>query len=437
MFDDILDNYLRFLESLTVEHFIRLFWFYIFFEFLRYFILEFAVLNLWKLSKFFNRGKYEKAKKDFWFEYPLISIIIPGKNEGKHLYKLIRSLNEQTYRNLEIIVVDDGSDDDTEIIGRDLEKAGLIDHFIRNEVRGGKASGANTALRFTKGKYIVHLDADCSYDRDAMEKIIIPFYMDKDVAGVGGNVMVRNYKESLVTSLQAIEYYDTISIGRVVTSYLGIYRIISGAFGAFRADALEQVKGWDIGPGLDGDITVKLRKLGYKIKFEQEAVCLTSVPNTVKKLTKQRLRWDKSLIRFRVRKHKDVLIPNQAFSFLNFFAFLENITYNLILNFKWYIYLIDMMANYPSQLINIIITNILLYTFTNFMKFVVYSLYRARTNASYTYFLIYIPCMVFYFGYYLRVVRTIAYIQEFFFKRSYKDPWNPEKTSVHAQRMKL
>lgn len=437
MFEELLDNYIRFLQSLTLDHFIRLFWFYIFFEFLRYFILEFFVLNLYKLSKRFGRDKYEKARKDFLFEYPLVSIIIPGKNEGKHIYKLIQSLNEQTYKNTEIIVVDDGSDDDTPTICKGLEKAGLIDKFIRNDVRGGKASAANTALRFTKGKFIVHLDADCSYDRDAMEKIIIPFYLDKSVAGVGGNVMVRNYEESLVTSLQAIEYFDTISIGRVVTSYLGIYRIISGAFGAFRADALEQVKGWDIGPGLDGDITVKLRKLGYKIKFEQEAVCLTTVPNTFKKLTKQRLRWDKSLIRFRVRKHKDVLIPNQAFSFLNFFAFLENITYNLILNFKWYFYLGDMLIHFPSQIVNIIITNILLYTVTNFTKFVIYSLYRARTNASYTYFLIYIPGMVFYFGYYLRIVRTIAYIQEFFFKQSYKDPWNPEKTSVHAQRMNL
>ncbi|MFT4600717.1 MAG: biofilm PGA synthesis N-glycosyltransferase PgaC [Arenicella sp.] len=437
MFEELLDNYIRFLDSLTVGHFIRLFWFYIFFEFMRYFLLEFFVLNLWKLSGLWSKKKYAQAKKEFHFEYPLVSIIIPGKNEGKHLYKLVTSLNEQTYKNTEVIVVDDGSDDDTPIIGRALEKAGMLDVFIRNEVRGGKASGANTALRFTKGKYIVHLDADCSYDRDAIEKIIIPFYLDRDVAGVGGNVMVRNYDESLVTTLQAIEYYDTISIGRVVTSYLGIYRVISGAFGAFRADALDQVKGWDIGPGLDGDITVKLRKLGYKIKFEQEAVCLTTVPNTVKKLTRQRLRWDKSLIRFRVRKHKDVLFPNQAFSFLNFFAFLENITYNLLLNFKWYFYLGDMLTNYRSMLVNIIITNVLLYTATNFFKFVVYSLYRARTNASYTYFLIYIPCMVFYFGYYLRVVRTIAYIQEFFFKQSYKDPWNPAKTSIHAKKMNL
>jgi biofilm PGA synthesis N-glycosyltransferase PgaC len=87
--------------------------------------------------------------------------------------------------------------------------------------------------------------------------------------------LVRNYKASLVATLQAIEYADTISTGRITTSYLGIYRVVSGAFGAFKREALDRVGGWDIGPGLDGDITVKLRKLDYKIAFESEA----SLPN--------------------------------------------------------------------------------------------------------------------------------------------------------------
>jgi cellulose synthase/poly-beta-1,6-N-acetylglucosamine synthase-like glycosyltransferase len=370
-------------------------------------------------------------------ENPLVSILIPGKNEGKHLYKLVKSLGEQTYKNIEIIVVDDGSDDDTAIIGRSLEKAGLIDMFIRNEVRGGKASGANLALRYASGKYIIHLDADCSYDFDAMEKILIPFYMDKNVGGVGGNVNARNHKESLASTLQAIEYYNTISVGRQVTAYLGIYRIISGAFGAFRADVLNQVKGWDIGPGLDGDITVKIRKKGYKIKFAYDANCLTSVPNTFKKLIKQRLRWDKSLVRFRMRKHKDVLFPTQSFKLLDFIGAFENITYNVVLNFKWYVYLAIMLTFYRPLFVNIFITNILLYTATNFVKFLIFSLYRDRTHANVSYFLIYIPCLVFYFGLYLRIVRTIAYLQEIFFKKSYQDPWNPRKTSIYAERLGL
>jgi len=431
----LLDNYLRFISTLTPAYFFELFWFYFIFEFVRYFVFEFVVLNFVKIKNWVDKPKREDARRRLFLENPLISILIPGKNEGKHLYKLAKSLSEQTYKNIEIIVVDDGSDDHTPEIGRSLEKAGLIDLFLRNEVRGGKASAANLALRFAKGKYIIHLDADCSYDFDSMENILIPFFIDERVGGVGGNVNVRNHKDSLAATLQGIEYFNTITIGRTVTSYLGIYRIISGAFGAFRADVMRELKGWDIGPGLDGDITVKIRKKGYKIRFAQDATCLTSVPNTFKKLIKQRFRWDKSLVRFRLRKHKDILYPTKSFRFLDFFGALENIVYNLVLNFKWYVYLGIMLSLYKPLLFNIFITNILLYTSTNFVKFILYSLYREKVHSSMSYYLPYIPCMVIYFGFYLRVVRTIAYIQEFFFKKSYDDPWNPSKTSVHAKHL--
>ncbi|HRP53453.1 MAG TPA: glycosyltransferase [Fluviicola sp.] len=432
-----LDEFLSYLTSLGFDRFTRIFWFFVFFELIRFLLVDFIVLVIAKISYWLNKKRRQEAYHRMMLERPLVSVIIPGKNEGKHIYKLVNSLREQSYKNLEIIVVDDGSDDETPMIGRDMEKNGFIDLFIRNEFRGGKASAANLALRFTKGKFIVHLDADCSYNFDAIEKIIIPFYEDDRIGGVGGNVMVRNYKTSLVTTLQAIEYYDTISIGRVVASHLGIYRIISGAFGAFRADAMEKIQGWDIGPGLDGDISVKIRKIGYKVKFANQAVCLTSVPDTFKKLMKQRLRWDKSLIRFRVRKHKDVFYPNQHFRFSNFFSFLENITYNIILNIKWYVYFFDMVINFPHQLVFIFLTNFFLYTCTNFIKFIVFSLFRTEKNAGITYFIPYLPLMVLYFGYFLRIVRTVAYFQEFFFKKSYNDPWNPPKTSKHAKELKI
>ena len=212
-----------------------------------------------------------------------------------------------------------------------------------------------------------------------------------------------------------------------------MYRVISGAFGAFKADALNKLKGWDIGPGLDGDITVKIRKLGYKIEFAPEAICLTNAPNTFKKLMKQRMRWDKSLVRFRMRKHKDVFYPNQSFNFPNFFSFFENIMYGFVLNIKWVFYVADMWLNNNSVIEFIFLTNILMYTFTNYFKFLVFSLFRVRKNAPISYFLIYIPGVVFYFGYYLRIIRLTAHFQEIFFKASYKDPWNPLKTSKFAK----
>ncbi|PWH86698.1 glycosyltransferase family 2 protein [Brumimicrobium oceani] len=426
-------EFISYIQALGPAKFLRVFWFFVIFEFFRYFLLDLVGLILHRVSLWVNRKKWKRASEQLKKENPLVSIIVPGKNEGKHIFKLVKSLSEQTYQNYELIIIDDGSDDNTPIICKSLLKNGLIDQFYRNDVRGGKASAANLGLRFTKGKFIIHLDADCSYDNDAVEKIILPFYYDKDIGGVGGNVMVRNYKESLVTTLQAVEYFNSVGIGRIVTSQFGIYRIISGAFGAFRADVMDKIQGWDIGPGLDGDITVKIRKSGYKIHFAPEAVCLTSVPNTFKKLAKQRYRWDKSLIRFRLRKHKDVLFPNQGFSLINFISFFENILYNLILNFKWYFYAIDLVINFPDLLVHIMLTNLFLYTTMGYIKLILFGWFRTRSNAPNYYFLPYIPLMVIYFGYFLRFVRTRAYFMELFFKASYNDPWNPLKTSVHAK----
>lgn len=432
---EFIDEFINYISAVGVSKLIRIFWFFVYFEFARFFLFELSVIIIWKINERKRNIRYEKARQRFFIERPLISIIVPGKNEGKHIFKLANSLREQSYKHFEFIVIDDGSDDNTKQICNSLQKSGYIDLFLSNDVRGGKASAANLGYRYAKGKYIVHFDADCSYDNDALEKIIVPFYQDENIGAVGGNILVRNYKESLCTTLQAIEYSDTISVGRIVSSYLGIYRLVSGAFGAFSKEALDRVGGWDIGPGLDGDITVKLRKLGYKIVFEPEAICQTNVPNTFKKLMKQRLRWDKSIIRFRVRKHRDVFYPNQLFSFSNFISSAENITYNLILNVKWWFYLIDMIVNYWSLLGFIFPFNILLYTTNNFLKFIVFSLFRKRKNASIIYFIPYLPCMVIYFGFYLRVVRSVAYVQEFFFKKSYKDSWNPAKSSRHAKEL--
>jgi cellulose synthase/poly-beta-1,6-N-acetylglucosamine synthase-like glycosyltransferase len=434
---EYLDEFFNYLSSVSPSKLVRVFWFFFFFEFIRFFVVDFTTVLLWKLTAVFRKKRINEGRNLFWAEKPLISIIVPGRNEGKHIFKLANSLKEQTYQNFELIVIDDGSDDETRAICMSLKKNGLIDIFLTNDVRGGKASAANLGLRYASGKYIIHMDADCSYDRDAVENIIVPFYYDEKLGAVGGDVQVANYRESLCASLQAIEYTDSISIGRISQSQLGIYRIISGAFGAFRKEALQSVGGWDIGPGLDGDITVKVRKLGYQIHFEPTAICQTNVPVSFKALINQRLRWDKSLIRFRLRKHRDVFYPNESFRISNFVSFVENVTYSLVLNFKWYFYLIDMVLNFTSRLIFIIPMNFILYTINNYFKFIVFSLFRERKNVKAEYFMLYMPLMALYFGYFLRLVRTYAYLQELFFKRSYEDSWNPEKSSKQAKALRL
>ena len=431
-----IESFIYFWSDAGILKFIRVFWLFFVFELGRYVIFDLIVVLFYKGNRYINRASIQLAKDKVWDELPLVSVIVPGKNEGKHIYKLVRSLSEQTYKNFEIIVVDDGSEDNTVMIGRDLERNGLIKLFLSNEVRGGKASAANLAFRYAKGKYVLHLDADCSFHRDAIENALFPFYMDERIAAVGGNLEVRDGDKSICTNLQSIEYLKTISIGRMVTSYLGIYNIVSGAFGMFKKDALDQVKGWDIGPGLDGDITMKIRKLGYRVHFEPSAIGLTSVPRTFEKLAKQRLRWNKSIVRFRMRKHKDVFYPGAHFRFANFMASAENIFFNVILNILWYIHVSDMILNFSDILIYILPMNLLLYTCANVFQFLVVLFFSSDAKSKLK-LIPYLPLMVFYNGYFMRIVKSIAHFREMFMWSSYNDSWNPSKSSQEAKKYQL
>lgn len=430
------DEFFWYWYSNGFEKVFYIFWYFFLLEAPRFLVMDMVVLFAFYRSRRKNSEIYEEAKQKLYFENPLISLIAPGKNEGAHIYKLVDSISKQNYPNIEIIIIDDGSDDDTPVICRSLLNSGLIDVFLRNDVRGGKASAANLALRYAKGKYIVHLDADTSFDEDAIERIIIPFYIDKTVGAVGGNIKVRNQDEAIVTSLQAVEYLQTISVGRIVTAYLGIYKIVSGAFGAFRKDVIERIGGWDVGPGLDGDITVKIRKMGYTVAFEPTAIGFTNVPTTFRRLSNQRLRWSKSLIRFRLRKHADIFKAQSHFTFSNFFAMFENVFFNLILDGIWFFYMVTIIINNIDHLGFIIPLKIMIYGTSSFIQFLIV-LSLSRQWRSETKLLIYIPLMMIYNGYYMRVIRTMAYIKEIFFYSSYNDPWNPAKSSSKAKEFGL
>lgn len=428
----MLAPYFDFLRGLSTQEFIRIFWFFFVFELPRYIVMDYMGIFAHYLHRRSQGDARAEARRNLFLENPLVSIIVPGKDEGDNFHQLARTLQEQTYQHYELIVVDDGSEDDSALIGRNLAEQGAIDVFLRNEVRGGKASAANLCLRYADGKYVVHLDADCSLDRDALERLLTPFYLDEKIGAVGGSLGARNANTNLCTLLQSIEYYLVISVGRLVASSLGILRIVSGAMGAFRRDVLAQVGGWDIGPGLDGDLTVKIRKAGYRVAFDPNANALTDVPTSFAALAKQRLRWQRSLVRFRLRKHLNVFRADANFTLSNFLSFLENIFFNLILNILWYIYIFDILLNFTDYIFFVIITNFFIYTAAKYVEFGAL-LMLARRQREKLYLLPFIPLMVLYTGYFIRFVRTAAYFTEFFFKSSYKDPWNPPKTSRKAE----
>ncbi|MFI3305675.1 MAG: glycosyltransferase [Rikenellaceae bacterium] len=434
---NIFDYINNLLSGMTFEKLVAIFWFLFFIEISRYYLLDIVVLARRWIYSNIRHSKEVRAKIELYTQNPFVSIIVPGKNEGKHIYKLTQSLKEQTYRNFELVVVDDGSDDDTKIICESLKACGLIDKFYSVSERGGKASAANLALVENKSEIVVHLDADSSLDRDALEQVLIPFYTQDNVGAVGGCVKVRNSEESICTIMQSMEYLESIQVGRTVTSDLGGFRTISGAFGAFRSDVLKQVGKWDIGPGLDGDITQKIRKSGYNVIFNPHAICLTNVPTSFMALYKQRLRWSKSLVRFRLRKHVNVFdISSANFRMSNFVTNLDNVVFNFFFDILWLFYMLSFMVYQPYSLLDLLILKFMITIPLGFLSFGLSMMLSERWQEEFK-MIIFAPFQPIYSGYFLRVTRIIATFREFFFFSSYRDSWNPEKSSRWAQAERL
>jgi poly-beta-1,6-N-acetyl-D-glucosamine synthase len=137
---------------------------------------------------------------------------------------------------------------------------------LRLEHRGGKSAAINLGLSACTGDIVVISDVDTTFDRSAFAELL-GYFADPRVGAVSGSLGVRNASASLITRHQAIEYAIGIALGRIVQDSLGILSIVSGAFGAFRRAALEQVGGQDVEVGEDADLTMKLRRAGWRILF--------------------------------------------------------------------------------------------------------------------------------------------------------------------------
>ncbi|MFW5837317.1 MAG: glycosyltransferase family 2 protein [Desulfovibrionaceae bacterium] len=431
----MLNELLEFVASLTPGKFFALFWYFFVFELTRYILFDGAMIFAYLTGRILKRKSYLQARNLLFNQQPLVSVIAPGRNEGRYIPKLAATLRDQTYRNYELIVVDDGSDDDTDRICRRLHKQGAIDKFFRNSRRGGKASAANLALRYATGEFIVHIDADSHLREDALERILTPFYMDENIGAVGGDIRVANLGDSLCASLQGVEYMKSLSTGRTVASMLRILRIVSGAYGAFRGDVLRRIKGWDPGPGLDGDLTIKIRKLGYRVVHSPHSVCYTNVPASFRKLSVQRYRWERSLIRFRFRKHRDLLsLKSSNFRLANMLTILDNILYNFVFNLKWWVYILQILLFHNTLLPYIAAVNLILYTGSNAVQFLFACLLYGKTlRGSQLSLAVFLPLMPLYMGWYLRVVRTYAHLMELLFSVSYRDSWTPWKVSRESR----
>jgi len=418
---------LNFLRALGEVHVLDLFLVAILLDFPRYLLGFISVVGATGWSYLRNR-RYEQDED---FVLPeRVSILLAGFNEEQTIERCVRSLREQSYRgDLEIVCVDDGSIDNSFAVMRRLERAGLIQRAARLDLRGGKAAANNLCATMATGDILVVVDADCSFDLDAIREILRPFHEEADVAAVCGNIMVRNWADNLVTALQQIEYLITISLGKTLADALGFVTCISGAFGAFRREAWRDVGGVDVGPGEDFDLTCRLRLAGHRLRFARQAICYTDAPDTFRSFFNQRSRWERDTFWIRFRKFNYTFNPvHQRFRWSELFNQAEFMVFTLLPALIFPIYLLYLVIVLPGFAPVLILAVSIGLAVVDIVAFLLALLLMGR--GEYFLLLPLAPVAGLFQAYVVRVMRLVSYAEEMIFSRSLDDNYVPQKVRV-------
>jgi poly-beta-1,6 N-acetyl-D-glucosamine synthase len=233
-----------------------------------------------------------------------VSIIIAAYNEEKVIANTISSLLRGNHRNFEIVVVDDGSKDNTTGVVKEAFAHEPRVSIVRQE-NGGKSAALNHGITLAKTDILVCLDADTQFDPDAVTYMARHF-LDPNVGAVAGNIKVGN-RRSILTHWQSMEYITNISIGRRAYGYLNAITVVAGAAGAWRRQAIEQSGGYHTDSlAEDMDMTWRVQKSGWDVVNEPLAIGYTEAPEDFRGLYKQRFRWSYGALQC-LWKHKDAV----------------------------------------------------------------------------------------------------------------------------------
>ena len=283
---------------------------------------------------------------------PPITLLVPAHNEDKFICTAVTNLLDLDYPQLEVIIINDGSVDDTlQVMQREFRlrpvRAVYVPQVASAPVRGlyrsdvdvrllvvdkesvgSKADAINAGLNAASSPYVCVVDADSVLERDALLRIMVPILADPiRVVAAGGIIRVLNGSQlakgrirrvrlarKSIEVIQVVEYLRAFLIGREAWARANMLMIVSGAFGVFRTDLVRGVGGYrPFAIGEDFDLVARLhrhlleRRADYRIEFVPDPVCWTEVPSDLRSLARQRARWHKGLL--------DVLWPNRDMLF--------------------------------------------------------------------------------------------------------------------------
>lgn len=278
-----------------------------------------------------------------------ISLVVPAYNEAASIVPSVRSLLTLRYADYEIVVVNDGSSDDTLSVllaAFDLEPVTRVPtsqlpaapvHAVYQGVRhenltvidkanGGKADALNAGLNYSRRALFCAMDADTILEPDALARVARPFMEDASTVAVGGIVRIANgcsvvggsiddvrLPKSMLVRFQVLEYLRAFLAARVGWNTLGATLIISGAFGVFRRSVVADAGGFDATTvGEDMELIVRLHRhcrdqgIPYRIEFIPDPVAWTEAPEKIAALGRQRDRWQRGLVQV-ITRHRRMI----------------------------------------------------------------------------------------------------------------------------------
>ncbi|WP_242928768.1 glycosyltransferase family 2 protein [Pontibacter vulgaris] len=297
-----------------------------------------AMISAWAMRKYKKRNSFTDYRAILSSQFaPSVSLIAPAYNESMTIVDNVRSLLTLHYNNCEVIIVNDGSKDNTMellINAYELEK---VDFVLDNQIatkpvrgiykaknpayhklvvvdkeNGGKADALNVGINVSSNKLIACIDVDCILEPDSLLKLVKPFMEEeRKVIATGGVIRIANscvvedgrlvsvrVPDKFIARVQILEYFRAFLMGRMAWAHLDGLLLISGAFGMFDKATVIRAGGYNHNTvGEDMELLVRMRRLMYeekepcKVAFIPDPLCWTEAPQTWDILKRQRNRW--------------------------------------------------------------------------------------------------------------------------------------------------
>ncbi len=313
-----------------------------YFILMQVFLLVLSLISAWELRRIHITNRFGRVADMLSSQTsPPISIVIPAHNEEAGIVEAVRSMSIVGYPRFELVIVNDGSTDDTLgklIAAFELERVripyrpdiptapvrafyrgrGTVDITLLDKENAGRADALNAGINAARFPYAFCTDADVILDAGCLVGAMKRFVEDRvRTVAVGGNIRPLNgstvdlghlvrarVPRRIIPRMQLLEYLRTFLAGRPAWSVMGALPLISGAFGVWKRSAIIAVGGFTVGHlGEDMDMTLRLhryhrdRGIPYRMVYEPSAVIWTEVPETLRVLRRQRIRWHRGLVR--------------------------------------------------------------------------------------------------------------------------------------------